>query len=429
MKKFLKKASIYLIIMLILAAVFSALNYYYGSKLAQDLKIDIQKAAEENNYQIRDLNLNANPLFQRINIENMRITKEQESNIDILDAEIKLSWQQIFYYIRNNDLALNKNYTAKIKNINYSDLKNNHRFKFIDALLNYSGEFKIEEAKDIEYFFNHNHDFDFQAAELRYDFPYYRSYGITAESWEQLSVFKDVKIKADYKADNRLLTVEELILDGEFIDYHSDLRAEIRDIAADSKFEDEIIFNNLKMNYNFDFDGDGLKTEQNQYYKSLSFDNYSFDAYIDISLENPEEMIYIANQFDAELNLNNFNLTFNEELSREINKNTFGIFAKDDQFSLKINSFNYDQEYVNPAGETESTLITPFVDSELEANYTYNKEEFYLDNALLKIKPKTIESETMFNFIQLIIDQQFEQDEDDYYLIRVHGELGNLEFN
>ncbi|MFW6001058.1 MAG: hypothetical protein ACOCQE_01695 [Halanaerobium sp.] len=429
MKKFLKKASIYLIIMLILAAVFSALNYYYGSKLAQDLKIDIQKAAEENNYQIQDLNLNANPLFLRVNIENMGITKEKESNIDIVDAEIKLSWQQIFYYIRNNDLAHNKDYTAEIKNINYSDLKNNHRFKFVDALLNYSGEFKIEEAEDIEYLLNHNHDFDLQAAELRYDFPYYRSYGITAESWEQLSVFKDLKLKADYKVDNRLLTVEEFILDNEFIDYRSDLKAEIRDTSADSKFEDEIIFNNLKMNYHFDFDGDGLKTEQNQYYKSLSFDDYNFNAYIDISLENPEKMIYTANQFDTEVNLNNFNLTFNEEISREINKNTFGIFAKDDHFSLKINSFNYDQEHVNPAGETESTLITPFVDSELEANYTFNGEEFYLDDALLKIKPKTIESETMFNFVQLIIDQQFEKDEDDYFLIRVDGELGNLDFN
>jgi hypothetical protein len=161
----------------------------------------------------------------------------------------------------------------------------------------------------------------------------------------------------------------------------------------------------------------------------LSFDNYSFKAYLDIFLDNPDRMLYRANQFDAEMKLSNFNLIFNEELSREINENTFGIFAKNDQFSLKINSFDYNQEYINPAGETESTIITPFVDSELDANYTYSKEEFYLDNALLKVKPKTVEAETLFNFIQLIFDQQFEQDEDNYYLIKIHGGLGNLEFN
>jgi hypothetical protein len=434
MKKFLKKASIYLLIMIAAAAIFIGLNYYYGSKLAEDLETNIQKAAEENNYQIRSLTLNANPLFQKVNIERMMLNKPQESTIDIVDAEIKLSWQQIFHYIRNDELALNKNYRADIKSLNYSDLVNDYRFNFKDALIIYNGEYKLEDANNIKYLLEHDHSLDFQAEELIYDYPYYRSYGITADSWEKLSTFRDVKLKANYQTENNILTLEELILNGEFINYEADLKAEIRDYAeivedSSSQLKNEIIFNNLKLNYLLDFNGEGLKTEQNQYYKSLSFDNYSFNAHLDIFLDNPDEMLYRANQFDAEMMLSNFNLTFNEELSREINENTFGIFAKDDQFSLKVNSFNYNQEYINPAGKTESSLITPFVNSELDANYTYSKEEFYLDNALLKIKPKTVEAETLFNFIQLIFDQQFEQDEDNYYLIEIHGGLGNLEFN
>lgn len=434
MKKFLKKASIYLLIMIAVAAIFIGLNYYYGSKLAEDLQTNIQKAAEENNYQIRSLTLNANPLFQEVNIERLMLNRPQELNLDIVDAEIKLSWQQIFHYIRNGELALNKNYRANIKSLNYSDIVNDYRLNFKDALLIYNGEYNLEDAKNIKYLLDHNHNFNFQAEKLIYDYPYYRSYGITAESWEKLSTFTDVKLKANYQSKNNILKVEELVLSGEFINYEADLKAEIRDYAeivedSGDQLKNELVFNSFKLNYLLDFNGEGLKTEQNQYYQSLSFDNYSFKAYLDIFLDNPDRMLYRANQFDAEMKLSNFNLIFNEELSREINENTFGIFAKNDQFSLKINSFDYNQEYINPAGETESTIITPFVDSELDANYTYSKEEFYLDNALLKVKPKTVEAETLFNFIQLIFDQQFEQDEDNYYLIKIHGGLGNLEFN
>lgn len=434
MKKFLKKASIYLILMFIAAALLFGLNHYYGSRLAADLKIKIQEAAEENNYQIRNLELNANPLFQEVNIERMMISKAQDTNIDFVGAEVKLSWQQIFHYIRNNDLALQKDYLAEINNLNYSDLKNEYRLNFKDVLLSYSGEFKIEDADDIEYLLENNHNFDFEAEELIYDFPYYRSYGITSDSWEKLSTFNQVKLNGEYQSESRVLQLEEFILNGEFINYEANLNAEIREFTeaetdSGAKYKDKLIFNNLKLNYFLDFNGEGLKTEENQYYKSLSFADYSFKAYLDIFLENTDQMLYRANQFDTEMELNNFNLTFNEELSKKINETTYGIFAKDNQFSLKIDTFDFEQEYTNPAGTTQSNLVTPFLNSELDANYSFSRENFYLDNALLKIKPRTVEAETLFNFIQLIFDEQFEEDKEGYYLIRMHGELGNLEFN
>jgi len=162
----------------------------------------------------------------------------------------------------------------------------------------------------------------------------------------------------------------------------------------------------------------------------MSFDNYSFKGYFDIFLPEPEQSLqYSANQMDIEMDLQNFNLTFTDELSREINRNTYGIFAAEDNFSLKIDSFLYEQEYINPGGTTNSRLITPIFNAILDAEYTYTRDEFYLASAELRVKPNTQQAEKLLNFIQLLADRQFTKDEEGYYVIEFYGDIGNLKIN
>ncbi len=480
MKKFFKKASIYLITMLIIAGLLFALNYYYGQKIAADLEEDIREAALANNYQIRNLSISSNPLFQSVNIERLNLIKVDSYNLDLNGAHFNLSWQQIIYFIQNGDLSLKKDYSAEIDDILYSDLKNDYRLDFQQAVINYQGSFELENLDTVEDIFANNHSLEFQAENLKYDYPYYRTYGITQKSWNELSTFDNFLLRADFSAAENMLSIKEFVLEGQYISYSADLYGELMKIEDTAESDNlisendregqttesennisdentngdssnsaesgenkslqtteldeltlnEYIFKNLKVNYDFQFNGQGLKTEANDYYKDMSFDNYSFKGYFDIFLPEPEENLqYAANQMDIEMDLQNFNLTFTDQLSREINRNTYGIFAAEENFSLKIDSFLYEQEYINPGGTTNSRLITPIFNALLDAEYTYTREEFYLASAELKVKPNTQQAEKLLNFIQLLADRQFSRDEDGYYVIEFYGNLGNLKIN
>jgi len=483
MKKFFKKASTYLITMLIIAGLLFALNYYYGEKIAVDLEEDIREAALANNYQIRNLSISSNPLFQSVNIERLNLIKVDSYNLDLNGAHFNLSWQQIIYFIQNGDLSLKKDYSAEVDDILYSDLKNDYRLNFQQSVINYQGSFELENLDNVEDIFANDHSLEFKAENLKYDYPYYRTYGITQKSWNELSSFDNFLIRADFSAAEKMLSIKEFILEGQYISYSADLYGEIMRVEARQKEDDSIssnennsvgensesqnsinnqnsnddnnlnttpsenknslkttelsenflseyIFKNLKVNYDFKFNGQGLKTEANDYFKDMSFDNYSFKGYFDIFLPEPEQSLqYSANQMDIEMDLQNFNLTFTDELSREINRNTYGIFAAEDNFSLKIDSFLYEQEYINPGGTTNSRLITPIFNAILDAEYTYTRDEFYLASAELRVKPNTQQAEKLLNFIQLLADRQFTKDEEGYYVIEFYGDIGNLKIN
>src|SRR6056297_1128602 len=159
MNRKLKKASTYLITMLIITAVLFGLNYYYGGRLVDQAGKDIRELAAQNNYQLRNLEISANPLFQEINIEQMTLFRDEQQNIQFRSAVVKLSWQQIIYLIRNNQLSLKKDLTAEVESLNYSDLINDYRLRLTDAEISYSGSYNTEAKRPLEEFLKFDQSF------------------------------------------------------------------------------------------------------------------------------------------------------------------------------------------------------------------------------------------------------------------------------
>src|SRR6056297_510089 len=149
MKKFFKKISTYLLLMLFVAAIIFAVNYYYGQKIAEDVKLEITEIAETNNYQLRFLEVESNPLLQKINIRDLNLTKADEFNLIINQAEVNFSWQQILNYVRSQDLELDRNLDSDIAQINYSNLNDNYQINIKEAKLKYQGNLPEEKLSEI----------------------------------------------------------------------------------------------------------------------------------------------------------------------------------------------------------------------------------------------------------------------------------------
>ncbi|RQD76260.1 MAG: hypothetical protein D5S01_04050, partial [Halanaerobium sp. MSAO_Bac5] len=73
MKNKLKKGSIYLFLMLLIAAVIFSLNYFYANRIAEDIEKSIRAYADQEGYQIRELQTSVNPLLRTININSLKL--------------------------------------------------------------------------------------------------------------------------------------------------------------------------------------------------------------------------------------------------------------------------------------------------------------------------------------------------------------------
>ena len=427
MKKFLKKASIYILLMLLVAAVIFSLNYYYGQKISEDLEVEIAQIAETNNYQLRFVEIETNPLLQEIQLQNLHLTKADQFNLILNQGEINLSWQQILNYIRNQNFQLDKKFVSNIKQINYSNLKDNYQLNFRDAELRYRGNLpesklkKLNTVDDLHLFLENNHNLDFKAAELKYDFPYYRSYGLNKENWNRLSTFNDVVIRVNYNKDNKNLKIEEFNLSGELLKLIFNFDSKLNYNAE----KEDIILEQLSGNYDFLLAGKDLKFEANSFFQKLKFDQFDFNGSLNLT---KEEDRFKANQLDFNLNLDNFKLILAAELNQQLNENTFGMLAAENKFDLLIENFSYQQDYSYPNGSSQSELSSSLFDGEMEAEYNYSEEVPYISSARLRYKPQTLRAEQLNSFLQLVLGQRFSQDEDGYYQLKIWGDIDNLNF-
>ncbi len=427
MKNFFKKISTYLLLMLFVAAVIFAINYYYGEKIAEDLKLEISKIAEANNYQLRFIEVESNPLLQKINIRDLNLTKADEFNLIINQAEINFSWQQILNYLRNQNLELDKNLDSNIAQINYSDLNDNYQINIKEAELKYQGDLPEEKLsdimnkKDLQLLLKNDHQFEFTAAELKYDFPYYRRYGINDEDWNNLSSFNNFVLKTDYDQETKALKVEEFNLSSELlrIIYNFD---SIIDYEEESQ---QIVFEELNGDYDFHLTADDLDFKANNLYKELEFKQFSFNGSFDLL---KAEERFKANQLDFNLNLKEFKLELTEIMAQELNRNSFGILAENDQFEILINDFNYQQDYSYPNGNSSSKLDSSMLQAEFKAEYNYSQEIPYISTAELKYKPQTVKAEQLNSFIQLALGEKITKDKAGYYQLKFWGPIDDLNF-
>jgi len=422
MKRFLKNASIYILLMILIAAVIFSLNYFYGEKISQDLETDIRQSAAENDYQIRFIEIDTNPLLKTMNVINLNLTKADQFNLIVNQAEINFSWQQIINYFRNGSFQFDKNFKSQIMQINYSNLQDNYQLNFSEAELNYQGDFELQELNDPEAFLAENHSLDFKTEELKYDFPYYRSYGLNSENWNRLSTFNNFNLKADYTKENKNLIIDQFNLKGELLTIIFDLESELE--YLDDK-DEKIVFLDPKNSFDFLLLGEELEFEENSFFEDLSFKQLDFNGNLDLVLE---DQYYSANQADFDLNLSDFKLLLSEELSLQLNQNTFGILAQDKQFELAVDSFSYEQQYNKPNGTSSADLKSSIVDGSLMAEINYSEEIPYLSNAKLRYKPKTQTAEQLNSFLQLILGRSFERDDEDYFVVEVWGSINDLNY-
>ena len=421
MKKFLKNASIYLLLMIFAAAVIFSLNYFYGDRISQDIEKEIAEAAAENNYQLRYIQINANPLLQRITVENLNLLKSDEFNLIVNQAEISFTWQQILNYMRNNNFQLDKDFESQILQLNYSNLQENYQLNFNNADLFYQGDFQLEELGNLKALLENSHQFDLSSDELKYDFPYYRSYGLNRDNWNRLSTFNNFVLESSYDHNNRELIVEEFNLKGELLTVIFDFQS----VIEYQEKEEKIRFNELKGEYDFLLTAEDLKFEENTFFENLSFKQ--LDSNGDLDLIRKENEIR-ANSLDFNLNLLNFNLILSEDMSKQLNENSFGILAQDNNFELTVDSFSYQQNYNFPNGESNSELKSSIVEAQLTSEYNLSNETPYLSNAKLTYKPKTEKAEQLNSFLQLVIGQRFKRNEEGYFTVEAWGDIDDLNY-
>lgn len=427
MKRFLKKASIYILLMVLVAGIIFSLNYYYGKKISKDVEAEISQIAKNNNYQLRFLEVETNPLLQKMKIQNLNLTKADQFNLIVNQGEIKLSWQQILNYFRQGKFQLDKNFESIIKQVNYSNLKDNYQLNFNEVEIKYQGklpEEKITQANsksDLSFLFEEDHKIDFQAAELKYDFPYYRSYGLNSENWNRLSTFNNFNMKANYSAANQRLKVEEFNLRGELLKIIFKLDSKLNYQAENEK----ILVEEFKSDYDFLLTGENLEFEANSFFKDLNFKQFDFNGSLDLA---KEENRFKANQLNFNLKLSQFKLLLAKKLSQDLNQNTFGILAADNNFEISINEFSYDQKYSYPNGSSSSSLKSSLIEAELEAEYNYSEETPYISNAILKYKLQNARAEQLNSFLQLVLGQSLKKDEAGYYKLEIWGDLDDLNF-
>ena len=419
MKKFLKNASIYILLMILIAAVIFSLNYFYGEKISRDLEADLKESAAENNYQLRYIEIDTNPLIKKMNVINLNLIKTDQSTLIVNQAEINFSWQQIINYFRNGSFQFDKNFKSQIMQLNYSNLQDNYQLNFSEAELNYQGDFELEEANDPEALLAEDHNLSLSAEEVKYDFPYYRSYGLNSENWNRLSTFNNFNLKADYQKENKKLTIAEFNLSGELLTVIFDLESELEYL------EPEIILADPKSNFDFLLLAEELEFEKNSFFEDMTFKQLDFNGYLDLVLEDQD---YSANQADFELNLSEFKLLLSEELSQQLNQNTFGILAQEEQFEFAVSSFSYEQEYKKPNGKSSADLKSSMLEGSLEAEVNYSEEVPYLSSAKLRYQPKTESAEQLNSFLQLILGQSFNRDDQGYFVVEVWGDITDLNY-
>lgn len=427
MKKFLKNASVYILLMLLIAAIIFSGNYFYGQKISDDLEARLRKKALENNYQLRFINIETNPLLREIDIQNLDLRHKGEFNLILNQLKINFSWQQILNYIKNNNFQFDKNFKADIAQINYFNIINDYQLNFKDSELKYQGKLKEDELvkinnlNDLNFLLENNHNLDFRSKELKFDFVYHRSLGLDSENWNKLSTFSDFAVNLDYNKEDKNLKVQEFKLTNNILKIVFDLDSRLNYAAKTEK----INFENIKSNYDFLFMGDKLELADNLIFEDLALNQLNLNGNFDLTNTDNQ---FLVNDWDFDLKIKELKLLFSKAYSRQLNSATLGIMAGQDNFEVLIDNLNYKQNFSYPQGNSETDLKSSLIDANLNAEYNYSEEKPYISSAKLRYKTKTPGVKQLNSFLQIILSQQFTKDQDEYYEIEIWGPIDDLNY-
>ncbi|ADO77355.1 hypothetical protein [Halanaerobium praevalens] len=427
MKKFFKKSSIYILLLIIAAGIIFSLNNYYGAKISADIKTELNQLAENNNYQLELAKLSANPLLQRIEIRNLDLKKKYNYNLNISEAKIYLSWQQVFNYLFEQDFKLAKNFESEIKNLAYSSLVNNYQLNFKGAQLAYQGDLsqakveKLDQTEDLYFLLEDAHNLSLKADEVKYDYPFYRYLGFNKKNWDKISSFDHFVLKANYDEQKQLIQLEEFNLSGDILKIIFNLNSEL----AYNKKEPKIEIENLAGKYDLLIAGQDLGFEPTSIFKELKFNQFAFNGNLDLDLTNSS---FKLNQFDFSSSLKEFEILLAEDMNKFLTQNTFGLLSVLDDLNFKIDEYSYQQEFTAPNGNFKSKIDSSLFEAQSKGEYNYDQKDFYINNALLKYKVKTKEMEQLNYLIQIMLAKNLSQDEEGYYRLEYWGDVDDLNF-
>lgn len=431
MKKFFKNASIYILLMILIVGLIFAADYFYGRKISEDISAEIDQFAQNNGYQLNFVEVETNLLLRELNLKNINFSRGGEFNLILNEAVVNFSWQQLLNYFQKGKLEIDKNLDAKITQLYYSNLAENYQLKLDQTEISYQGKFpqnelsQINKLADLAPLLTTDHQLELRAEKLKYDFPYYRRYGLSNDDWEELSTFNDFILRADYKKEEEVFKLSQFNLSNDFLKVIFDFKAQLAYQAEAEAEADRVTLKEAQSSYDLLLAAEKINFKENDYFKELKLKQ--FDLSGDFKLGKAEEKLNLK-ELDLSFNLNNFKLELAAELSRQLNRETFGILAADNNFSFAVDKLSYDQEYTYPNGKSESQLESSLLTAEMKADYNYSQKMPYLNSAELKYKSKNSKIEQLNLFIQLLLGQRFQQNEEGYYQINLWGPIDDLNF-
>ncbi|WP_147267763.1 MULTISPECIES: hypothetical protein [unclassified Halanaerobium] len=424
-KRLFKRRLIYVLILVLTAGAIFSVNYYYGNKISQNLKNEIEKTAEENDYQIETAEITANPLLREINVGKLNLINADRGNLELDNINITTSWQQILYYIKNENFDLNKDFTVVIDRIYFANIRESFQLTAENVEADFEGEFAPEYFSDAEQFLVHDQNLNLTADRLKYNFPYYRSYGLVKENWEDISTFDNFKANYSFDAETKIMDINQLQLKNQFLDFAGSLHGKL--IKLQNK--NRVFFESLKTDYDLKLNGENLVINENPIYRDFKFSTLTASGEFDIFLEDRDNITYRPNSFDFTAELTDFYLTLTNEIREELKENTFGIFGSSEDFAFRIDNMFYEQDYNYPEGHTYSELNSPLIEAKLNAEYIYRgNNQPYLNSGILKFKPLTDKAAGIVNILEMLYGKKLNRDKDGYITIEAWGDMGNLQF-
>lgn len=423
MKKFFKTASIYLLLLFLLAAAIFVLNIYYGQRIAQQLNFDLTMYLNKLNYQTEEVKFKVNPLLRKIEVEKLTLINPAEFKLTLESATINLSWKQLFNYLKYNEFQLDKNFKSYLKRLNYYNLISNYQINFKNVELNYQGDLDNVSPDKLENILNKDHNLSFKAENLAYNYPYYRDFALTKNSWDKLRSFNDFKFDLAYTSSNQQLNLQQFDLSNEIIRLMFNFTTKLDFNQTQQKFK----FLDLTGNYDFLLAGKQLEFTANETFKQLQLGQLTTSGNLAVSYPEGKNN-YLLNSLAYNFEANDVYFVLSDQLNDELNNFSFNLLDQSQNIEFQIDQLTASQDYSRPEGKGNFKLDSSLITAEAKTEYLYQNSQLYFSNLNLRYLPKNKLAEQLNYLLQLILNKRFRQDEDGYYIIDLWGELNNLQY-
>ncbi len=433
-----RKTLFFLVIPILLAGLIFTLNVHYGNQIETNLLSSLKQTAKENNYQLRLGEIEVNPLLRSFQFEEVVVTDLDSFEVELNNSNLKVSWQQMLYYIKNSQFDLINGFTAKVDHIDYADLIRNQDFILFNAVLDFKGELTKEMLiNKSAALLNNNQQLSLTAEEAQYNYLYYKNFGFTDQSWRKISSFSDLTVNANYQATEQALKIEDIKLQNEILELTGAIQAGLQAHQAElqtnqagsqAKQAEVIEVVNLHGNYDFMVDGSQLKFGPTEYTEDYSFQQITMQADFDLLSGEKEKAELVVNDYQLDLFLDQVVILPANNIREQLSQTTYGLINIDENTGLKIDSWLVALNYDRPQAEVNSEILTPAFGAELAMGISYDQDPIYISNSKLVISGLGEGTNRFIMMLELLTGRKLQRDAEGNIIIEAWGSLHNLNF-